>query len=221
MIMEPTLRSCVNPRRACLVALCVAAFSCQPLIRAQSAGEQPVSGAKSGVAGGSESAPTAVVAEPSRRQSPEAPPPLSPATVEILKMMEAGVSMDVIRAYIENAQMPAQLSAEDVITLKRRGVPDDITTALLKHGAEVRRRNAQAGASAVPTPNSSPVRVAPASPAYGGLDPDSYAYFYHYYLQPRAMASAYRRLGLIPLGVYTPGGPSFSFGFPPPWRFGP
>jgi len=41
------------------------------------------------------------------------------------------------------------------------------------------------------------------------LDPDSYEYFQHYYLQPRALASAYERLA--PYYPYFP----YPYGYPP------
>jgi hypothetical protein len=66
--------------------------------------------------------------------------------LEVLKMLEAKVDSEVIKAYIKNSLVPYNLSASEIIHLKKQGVPDDILTALLQRGAEVR---AQATSSSV------------------------------------------------------------------------
>ena len=79
-------------------------------------------------------------------------PALSVSTEEILKMVDAKVSPDVIKAYVESAAVACNPTATDIVALKTRGVPDDITTVLLKRSAEVRGQVRQAGAnSATPS----------------------------------------------------------------------
>src|ERR1019366_3825598 len=77
-----------------------------------------------------------------RQGDPSAPGAKSamqqPAGVdEILKLLQAGVAKDVIKTYIETAQVASPLSAADLVTLKEHGVPDELTVALMKRGAEL------------------------------------------------------------------------------------
>src|SRR4051812_41711741 len=57
---------------------------------------------------------------------------------DIIKMVQAGISKELLKTYIENSPVPYNLSPADLIALKERGVADDITTALIKRGAVVR-----------------------------------------------------------------------------------
>ena len=151
--------------------------------------------------------------------------PVSSGLGEILKMLDAGISQMVIRMYIEASPLAYNLSAADIILLKARGSSDDVVTALLKRGAEVRTQastisanSAAAAAPNAPASNPAPQHVyAGPSPGYGVLDPESYAYFYHYYLHPRTLASVYQRLGVYgaPYGYLQPFNPGFSFGYAP------
>lgn len=116
----------------------------------------------------------------------EARSPDGPSGVQqVLKMVDAGVSKDVIKAYVETAPMVFKPSAEDLIKLKERGVPDDVTMAMLKRGSEQAQSTATQLASAV-TAN---LR----NRLY--LDPEGYDYFQYYYLYPRTLSSVYGRLG--------------------------
>ena len=124
---------------------------------------------------------------------------------EVLKMMQAGVSPDVIRTYVENSPIVYTLSANDIIALKQHAVPDDITTAMLKRGArlmqqlsQLNRRNSTASLYPAQNPNNNL------------LDPESYEYFQYYYLLPRTLAAANQRL----LSSYAP------FGDVSPYRYG-
>ena len=120
---------------------------------------------------------------------------------EVLQMMRAGVSTEVMKTYIENSPIPYSLTAKDIIALKDQAVPDDLTTAMLKRGAAVRAQVTQSSkANAVLPAHSGGNRH------YGGLDPESYEYFQYYYLYPRTLAAANQRL-LTPY--------SFSSGFTP------
>jgi hypothetical protein len=113
---------------------------------------------------------------------------LSPATSEVLRMVDAGVPTTVIQTYVECTPLTVPLNAADIIELKKHKVSDEIVIALMKQGAKARTLNMQrqneAAARALAIRNAK----------FGGLDPESYEYFQYYYLQPRALASVYDRL---------------------------
>ena len=145
---------------------------------------------------------------------------------EILKMLQAGVSKEVMKTYIETAPVASPLSAADIVTLKEHGVPDDLTMALMKRGAELAAQATQAGAS-----NAAPAKVSGTTSLdalvaalrsgqfnAGRLDPEGYDYFRYYYLYPRTLASANERLFSSPS---SPAFPGYSFGYYPPWGFRP
>ena len=168
-------------------------------------------------------------------QSPA--PALSAGIEEILKMVDAKVSPDVIKAYVESAAVGCNLAATDIVALKAGGVRDDITTALVKRSAEVGTQVRQAGADSSVTPPTPLPAAKSSAKAYArsyALDPESYEYFQYYYLQPRTLASVCQRLSPyyshsygynapLPYGVYNPGRRSHAYrggfhssGFPPP-----
>lgn len=128
--------------------------------------------------------------------------PLSRGVAEIVKLADAGVSLGVIKTYAECSPIPYQPTDVDIIALKQHKVGDEIVTVLLKRGAQVRAALAQARNEALAR------ALAARRMAAGGLDPESYEYFQHYYLQPRALASAYERLA----PYYYP--PAYPYGGP-------
>ena len=136
----------------------------------------------------------------------------SPGVADILKMLDAGVSKDVIKVYIENSATAYNLSSADIIALKERGVTDEITLALMKHGSENKGQVSTAAAASRATPEPAPVQtVRLVNP--GRPDPESYDYFQHYYLQARTLAFTYQTLG------YQPG--PYGYGYYPPVGYGP
>ena len=149
----------------------------------------------------------------------------STGTEEILKMLQAGVSKDVLKAYIETAQI-APPNAADLVTLKERGVPDELTLVLVKRGAELTAQANQASASnATPTKVTGTVSLNELLAAFrsgrfnsGNLDPEGYDYFRYYYLYPRTLASANQRLFSSPT---FPAYPAWSPGYYSPWAFHP
>jgi hypothetical protein len=151
----------------------------------------------------------------------------SPVGVEqLLKMLQAGVSKEVIRAYIDTAQAVPQLSAADIVTLKERGVPDDLTVALMKRKAELAAQARQTSASnAVPTKVAGAVSLDALVAALqsrqlngGSLDPEGYDYFRYYYLTPRAIAAANEQVFSSYRAL--PGYPSYSYDYwSSPWAF--
>ncbi len=136
----------------------------------------------------------------------------SPGVSETLKLVQAGVSKDIIRSYIEQSPTAYQLKAADVLALKENSVPDELILAMIKRGAELR---AQAGRPpGVVAPAQTPTRVVIRTPAYGGLDPESYDFWWYHYAYPRALAAANQRLlsggvpyygfSYYPYGFYQP-----------------
>ena len=55
---------------------------------------------------------------------------------DILKMVDAKVDAEVIKAYVKNSPTAYNPSATEIIALKDRGVGPEILTALLQRGAE-------------------------------------------------------------------------------------
>lgn len=140
------------------------------------------------------------------------------ATVEgVVQMGDAGVSKEVIKAYVEHASAVPALTPAEIIALKRHTIPDEITTALLKRAEELR-------APVRPAERAKPGTVVPQeNPRYVSLDPEGYDFFRYHYLYPRALASANERLWRSsPTPAFGWGGPPLlrpypasRFGYPP------
>ena len=117
---------------------------------------------------------------------------------DILKMLDAGVSKDVVITYIQTLPGGWSLSGADLIALKQHGVPDDVVMELLKHHAPAVVEPAAASAN----PPESSTASQPSQPVVvvrsGRLDPESYDYFQHYYLYPRTLAYVNQTLGYNP-----------------------
>jgi hypothetical protein len=145
---------------------------------------------------------------------------------EILKLLQAGVSKEVMKAYIETTPVAFPLSAIDLVTLKEHGLPDELTVALIKRGAELTAQVNQASASnAAPAKVSGTASLNELLAAFrsgrlnsGYLDPEGYDYFRYYYLYPRTLASANQRLFSSPT---FPASPAWSPGYYSPWAFHP
>jgi hypothetical protein len=120
-------------------------------------------------------------------------------------MADAGVSMEVIKTYVEGSSTVYQPNDADIIALKKHHVADDVVLLMLKRSAQVRAAIAQARNEAETRALSTRIMAA------GGFDPDSYDYFQYYYLQPRTLASVYQRL--------SPYYPSFSYAYRYPSTF--
>jgi hypothetical protein len=75
---------------------------------------------------------------------------------EVEKLAQAGTDPGVIGAFIQSWQTPYSVSADDILRLHALGVPSDVLTTLIQHGAEL---GAQVAAA-----NPNPVVTAP-SPA--------------------------------------------------------
>jgi hypothetical protein len=130
--------------------------------------------------------------------SQAAAPGVSTGVSEILRMADAGVSPDVLKAYLDSEATVPKVTDADIIALKQHQVPDEVTTLLLKRQGEARvaaSKNRQEALQQL---------VAARRAVAGGLDRESYAYFQYYYLQPRAVASANQRLAPYSYYAYYP-----------------
>ncbi len=68
----------------------------------------------------------------------------SQGLADILKLVEARVPPDVIKAFITNSTVAYNPSAAEVIALQQRGVPPDVLAALLARGGQLRAQAVQA-----------------------------------------------------------------------------
>jgi hypothetical protein len=79
---------------------------------------------------------------------------------DVMKMVDAKVDANVIKAYIQNSSTAYNPSATEIIALKQHGVSDDVLTAMLVRGGEMR---GQAGQVSAPPADSA--ATAPATPS--------------------------------------------------------
>lgn len=144
----------------------------------------------------------ATVAKPEKKDAPAAQPTAYPpvSIAEVLKMIDAGVSPEIIKAYVEGSPAAYNPNAADLITLKTNGVPDDVTAALMKRVAEIKSINKKTRAEQAAVERS-------AGPA--PMDPESYDFWWYNHGYPRVMASTYRQLDPYPGGAYYSYGASF------------
>ena len=147
---------------------------------------------------------------PAAAQAVESAKPAANAGLaDILKMIDSGVSPEVVKAYVENAPTPFDLTAADLITLKEHKVTDEITVALLKHSSAAAN---QAAPAPVTPAHTYVINTANTSVS----DPD-YQFFQHYYLMPRTQAYVNETLGYpaVPYGEgFAPAYPmSYGYGY--------
>ena len=73
-----------------------------------------------------------------------APAPAMPYGVaEVVKMYQDGIGKDILIGYIENSSLPFHLNADGIIYLQHLGMPQEVTSALLRRDGELQK---QAGA---------------------------------------------------------------------------
>ncbi len=138
-----------------------------------------------------------------------------PAGVEeVLKMLRVGVATNVIKAYIGSSSSAYSLSAADIIALKKLGVPDELTSAMVERGSKLKAQVSQST-----NVYALPPFYAVGNHTYGMLDPEGYDYFQYYYLYPRTLAYANQRL-YAPFGGYYGYAP-YAYGFYGPRPFHP
>jgi hypothetical protein len=139
-------------------------------------------------------------------QTPDAPsgqsavvPDLSPGTAQVVKLAQSGVGDDVVLAYVQNSQVPFNLSADGVVYLKDLGVSDAVTAAMINHDKALpqptqynydQRAYPPANPGAAPEPIyqppiqaqppvAQPDQSAPPPPAYVSNPPSEVNYFYN------------------------------------------
>src|SRR5260221_9411583 len=119
-------------------------------------------------------------------------------------MQENGIDKNVIRSYIESSSGNSQPTSEEIIYLHQRGFPDDLTTALIQHSAQMRAQTPVAMPNGGGAGNSSaPIApVAPIVQSQPNVVAQAPAYAYPQYYPEYVDSYSYP--------VY---GPSFSFGY--------
>lgn len=120
-----------------------------------------------------------VTAQPSAevRRASSPTPRLSRGIADLVKMQERGIDKSVMRSYIENSSVAYQPTVEEIIYLHQQGLPDDLTTLLIQHGAQLRAQTPVPGPNptsigtdsapvAVPPPVQQPIVVSTPAPVY-------------------------------------------------------
>lgn len=83
------------------------------------------------------------------------------STSEVIKLFQAGTGDEVVLAYVKNSQLPFNLSANDILTLKNAGVSSPVITAMLQHDTTLKKT--YLAAAAAPATPVAP-QAAPAAP---------------------------------------------------------
>jgi len=100
------------------------------------------------------------------------PVKLSFGVDEIVKMNQGGVEADVLVNYVENSNVPYHLSAEDIVSLHDQGVPSQVITTMIRHGAKMQ----QQAALAYQQSQQKATEDAKAASAYANTSPSSVYY---------------------------------------------
>lgn len=113
---------------------------------------------------------------------------LSSTVRDILKLSDARVSSEIIVAFIDRSRSGYMPTPTDLIALKEHNVPDEVTSALMKRGAEIEAQTVR-----IKSDPAAPTIVRQLSSG-SYIDPDSYEFFYLHYAYPRALSYSYRTL---------------------------
>jgi hypothetical protein len=101
-------------------------------------------------------------------------PQYSPGVGDVVRMINAKVDLEVVKAFIRSSPIPYNPSATEIIALEQSGVTDDIIKAMLERGGELRARAmaaAQQNLGATPAmPSYNPNATPPTYPSYPGYD---------------------------------------------------
>jgi hypothetical protein len=163
--------------------------------------------------------PGAVVNE--TKQSDTAKPPIAPVQPtavtqaaqptkfsfginEVAKMYQRGVETDVIVNYIEGSRVPYHPSAEEIVRLHDLGVPSQIITTLIRHGAKVQREANAAFQQSLQQPVAAANAAASAYPSSVAQPPPVVTYTYPTYVN-----------NPYPVYVY----PGYSYSYCAPFSF--
>ncbi len=141
---------------------------------------------------------SALADEPSGTEAADATVHFSPGIADVVRMVEAKVDPTVIRTYIKNSKIRYNPTAEEIIILKQKGVPDDVLTALIEKGGEAR---VQPGPASPGTP--------PPSTSMSGYDYGPYPYpDWNYSSYPYVFNGYYPYYGSYPYNY------SYWYGYP-------
>ncbi len=90
----------------------------------------------------SNSAPATVTTPPAApAASVGAPAPaLAFGVAEVVKMYQGGINKDVLVGYIENTVLPFHLNADGIIYLQHLGMPQEVTSALIRRDGELQKQ---------------------------------------------------------------------------------
>jgi hypothetical protein len=143
---------------------------------------------------------------------------------EILKMLDAKVDPEIIKAYVKNSQTAYSPNAAEIIALKEHGVSSDIIVAMLQRGGELRGQAAQA-ATMQPQMGTPPYRPGAAPAEQYGTEPapPNYSDYPSYSYPDYSYAYPYYSGGYYGYGYgwpYYSYWPSFYCGFYPYWGWG-
>jgi hypothetical protein len=79
------------------------------------------------------------VGTPAAATSAEAPG-LPYGVSEVVKMYQGGINKDVLINYIENTVLPFHLTADGIIYLQHLGMPQEVTSALIRRDGELQKQ---------------------------------------------------------------------------------
>jgi hypothetical protein len=151
----------------------------------------------------SNSVPPAATA-PAAAQAPALPFGVS----EVVKMYQGGISKEVMVGYIDNSVLPFHLDADGIIYLKKLGMPQEVTYALIQRDGELQRHAAAANQQqqqlmAASAPNN-PAPGTPAAPLYLPATPPPPVAPYNYadVPPPPAPSAVYPDYALYPYYPY-------------------
>ena len=150
--------------------------------------------------------------------------PAMPSGVsEVMKLFKGGIPADIIVSYINNSPLSFYLSADNLISLQKEGVPAPVLTAMIQRNGDLRR---QTGVAASPP---APVMAQDPAPQYASplAQVPAQATVAQYYSAPLPPAASYPYAVAPSYPVYDPyyydpyyypwypfGGPVvFGFGF--------
>jgi hypothetical protein len=163
---------------------------------------------------GSATPPTANAA-----QAPSWPSGVS----EVMKMVKGGISADIIVSYINNSSLSFYLSADNLISLQRDGVPAPVLTAMLQRYGEMRRPSGTAAGAPAQAPSPAPAPQHAGPPAQAPY-PAAAA---QYYAVPQPPVISYPYVAPPSYPVYDPYYfyapyfyPGYPFGGPVVFGFG-
>jgi len=93
-------------------------------------------------------------------------PALPYAASQVVKLYQGGVSKDVIVNFVQSSAYPYHLTADDIISLQKLGMPQEITQAMLQRDGQLQQQAAQQAAMmpTYPPPSTQPGEVAGQSP---------------------------------------------------------